>query len=352
MKKTVGLMALLLVLPAPLPPVSIHAPPSAPPTAFGGFDDLDDSNGVISIIGDTQVTPPWEFWFEENEVQTRTILAEIAARGPAAVINLGDLVDFGSSIRNWKLFDDLHAPVIAAGIPYFAVWGNHDYRGPDELAKYHVAARFPHLRDRSWHAFRFRYAGIVLLDTNFGVLGREKADEQTWWLERTLAEFEASPDVRVVICCTHHPPYSNSVSPVPQREVRQRFVPSFQRLSKPALFFSGHVHSYEHFLIGGKHFIVSGGGGGHRCRVQTGLGRRITKDLYQGPPVRSLHFCQLEFGPQSLTLRVVYLDDFLSYRFFVDEEFDIPFEGTMEGEPISADTESLRLPAGSGELIQ
>jgi 3',5'-cyclic AMP phosphodiesterase CpdA len=322
MRKTAGVMTLLLALPGSLS--SLAAGREAAAGAFAGFDELNDSNPMIAVIGDTQVTTPLEFWNEKNDVQTRVILAEIADRFPAAVINLGDLVAAGASAGNWRTFDDLHAPLMEERIPYFAVRGNHDYRGPDDVAMGHFGNRFPHLKDGSWYSFRFLYAGIILLDSNFRALGRLKADEQTRWFERTLAEMDVSPDIQVVLCCTHHPPFSNSVAPGPSKEVRRRFARPFGLLRKPGLFLSGHVHSYERFEIAGKHFIVSGGGGGHRIRVRSGWDRRIKANVYQGPPVRPLHFCQLEFETGRLILRSVHMEDRDSSLFHIADELAIP----------------------------
>lgn len=294
------------------------------PGALSGFMDLDESNSRIVILGDTQVTPAWMFWRERNSHLTRAILEELAARIPAAIINLGDLVATGASSGHWGMFDAFHAPVVAARIPYFAVRGNHDYRGHRGLAMNHRGARLPHLKDSPWHAFQFRYAGIALLDSNFRALGREQAEEQNRWFERTLNEMGDAPDIQVIICCTHHPPYSNSVMPWPHREVEQRFVRPFQTLRKPGLFFSGHIHSYERFHLSGKHFVVSGGGGGHRTRVRTGRNEQVSGEHYQGPPVRPLHFCQLDFRPDGLSLRAVCVRGPGPYQFVTVDEFTIP----------------------------
>jgi Icc-related predicted phosphoesterase len=338
------MMALLIALPASLPPGTVSEEATAS-GAFGGFDELDESNPVIAVLGDTQVTTPWEFWNERNDVQTGVILAELADRYPAAVINLGDLVAAGASAADWRTFDELHAPLLDLRVPYFAVRGNHDYRGPDDLAMGHFGARVPHLKDSPWHAFRFQYAGIILLDSNFRALGRARADEQTRWFERTLDEMAAAPDIQVVICCTHHPPFSNSAALWPSKEVRRRFVSAFQEFRKPGLFLSGHIHSYERFHISGKHYIVSGGGGGHRCRVRTDSNRRVNADIYKGPALRPLHFCQLEFEADRLILRSVHLEGRNAFRFRVADELAIPVDA------VAAGLTRPDRPAGPGEPI-
>jgi hypothetical protein len=48
----------------------------------------------------------------------------------------------------------------------------------------------------------------------------------------------------------------------PSKEVQQRFVPLFLASAKSRLFLSGHCHGFEHYQVGGKDFMVIGGGGG------------------------------------------------------------------------------------------
>jgi hypothetical protein len=297
-------LVLVISLPGLLSPVSsVPNPPSA--TSFEGFEGIDESNPRIVLIGDTQITPQWKFWLENNEQRTRTMIAEIASLRPAAVIHLGDLVTRGDSAKDWALFDELSAPIAAQGIPYIPIHGNHDYSGEGPAARSNFEARFAHSVGEKWHTFRFRNTGFILLDSNFGALGLERTEEEVRWFERTLGEMERDPDVAAIVCCTHHPPFTNSLTVRQSREVELRFARPFQAARKPGVFFSGHCHSYEHFFRGGKHFIVSGGGGGRRFRVQTAPSFRGLEDLYAGSALRFLHFCVLEIGPDKLVIRVV-----------------------------------------------
>jgi hypothetical protein len=66
MRKTAGLIALLFAFPVSLPPFIVSDDPAAAGGAFYGFDDLNESNSMIAILGDTQVTPAWKFWQEKN----------------------------------------------------------------------------------------------------------------------------------------------------------------------------------------------------------------------------------------------------------------------------------------------
>ena len=78
---------------------------------YCGFNEIEPAKTVCIIIGDTQRTSRWEFWREKNFSKTQLLLAEIARREPAFVINLGDLTTRGSSRTHWKYFDRYHGPI-------------------------------------------------------------------------------------------------------------------------------------------------------------------------------------------------------------------------------------------------
>ncbi|TNF36251.1 MAG: metallophosphatase family protein, partial [Deltaproteobacteria bacterium] len=125
-------------------------------------------NPVVVIVGDTQRTSRLELWWRANDAEQRALLAEVARRRPAAVLNVGDLVTWGPSAAQWRHFDRAHAPLAAAGVPVLPVLGNHDYLPwpPRALAPY--TARFPHVADARWFVLRHAGVAFVALDSNFG----------------------------------------------------------------------------------------------------------------------------------------------------------------------------------------
>jgi hypothetical protein len=86
------------------------------------------------------------------------------------------------------------------------------------------------------------------------------------------------------------------------------FADPFVRSPKTRLFFSGHNHTYERFQFENKFFIVSGGGGGPRHKVSFDLGNRPYHDLFPGPELRFLDFCEMEIRERALAYRILRLE--------------------------------------------
>ncbi|MDY0298194.1 MAG: metallophosphoesterase [Acidobacteriota bacterium] len=277
--------------------------------AYAGFIGLDRDNRVVTLIGDTQVTREWEFWGEHNRDETGRLLDEIVRRLPAAVLNLGDLVSFGASNRDRRLFDRLHQPLLEAGIPFFPVLGNHDYYGDDEQALNHYFSRVPHLAGRRWYSFVFRNVGFIMLDSNFKRMGEIRLRHQQAWYEAELARMQSDTGIRFIVACCHHPPFTNNQGKRPDPELRTRLAEPFLATGKAALFFSGHIHTYERFRFGDKYFVVSGGGGGTRSLVETNPVFQFHHDEFNGEELRFFHFCELEIADRALYTQVIRLNE-------------------------------------------
>lgn len=274
---------------------------------YVGFTEVDSRKDSFILVGDTQSTSAWEFWRERNDKERKLIVNEIAGREPAFVAHLGDLTARGGSRKHWQEFDELNQPLREKKIPYFPVLGNHDLYGSDKKALEHYFERFPHLDRRRWYSFVWKNIGLVMIDSNFSSLTSGQIEEQAQWYSSRLEKFDQEPGVDYVIVCCHEPPFTNSKVAKPNKKSRVYFVDPFMRLRKPGLFFSGHNHSYERFEIGGKLFVVSGGGGGPRHKVAIDRGTVRYRDLFAGPELRFFHFCEIEIREKTLMFKVMAL---------------------------------------------
>ncbi len=285
---------------------------SPPPPVYCGFDELEENENRVILIGDTQGKGPiLEFWREDNRHKTPLILNEIAGRNPACVLNLGDLVFCGSYKSHWKRFDDAHGTIHSKKIPYFPLPGNHEYFCDHGKSSRNYFSRFPHLDHDKWYSFRFRTIAFIMLDSNFENLTPAQNRTQTDWYRKQLEMYGDDPGTDYVIICFHHPPYTNSRVVKPSLEAGERFVQPALDRDKVVAFFSGHCHSYERFEVNGKYFIVSGGGGGPRQGLDTKKDKREFDDLFDhdGPAIRFLNFCQLQINPGGLTIEVIKLNE-------------------------------------------
>ncbi len=286
---------------------SEHEAQSIP--VYAGFAQIDPTKNYFILVGDTQTTSHWEFWRERNDRERKMILDEITKREPAFVIHLGDLTTRGSSEKHWQEFDERHKEFREKKIPYFPILGNHEFYGSNNKALHNYFERFPHLHQRRWYSFTWGNTAMVMVDSNFSTLTREQIEQQARWYLDELEKFEKEAKIDFIIVCCHEPPFTNSRVVRPNEKVKAYFADPFLRFQKTRLFFSGHSHSYERFQMDGKFFVVSGGGGGPRHKVIVDPRKQRYQDLFSGPELRLLHFCEIRRrSDDNLIFRVLCLE--------------------------------------------
>ncbi len=236
-------------------PASASSPPSTP----------SDAEKTILFLSDTQAPLFLETLIlsqNRNEEARQKILELILNEpDPAAVFHLGDTVARASEEGDWKPIDDFIARLKARGIPVYAAMGNHEYMVTSKEGAAGFKKRFPEF-PKSWYSVRILPVAFIVLNSNFGELSREAQAEQKKFYTEQLAALENDPEVKGIVVCDHHPPYTNSKIISSSVEVDREFVPLFLKSRKARLFLSGHSHAAEHFIREGKHFLVLGGGGG------------------------------------------------------------------------------------------
>jgi 3',5'-cyclic AMP phosphodiesterase CpdA len=276
--------------------------------SYAGFSEIDPARNHFILIGDTQATSHWEFWRERNDKERKQILEEIVTQQPAFVVHLGDLTVRGSSKKHWQEFDDLHKAWREKKIPCFPILGNHEFYGKHQRSLDYYFGRFPYLERRRWYSFVWKGLGLILFDSNFSTLTSEEKTRQKRWYLGELERFEKDETIDSIIVCCHEPPLTNSRVVGPNKQVEDDFANPFLRLGKTSFFFSGHAHTYERFELEGKSFIVSGGGGGPRHKVNNDPVRRLYPDLFPGPELRFFHACEIERSDTALIYKVLRLE--------------------------------------------
>jgi len=269
----------------------------------------------IVIYGDSRPAVTGESFFlgrEDPVKERRLVIERIAREKPDLIVHSGDLVARGSSEGAWKLWDETHRPILDAKIPFFPALGNHEYTGENKEALGYFNQRFPALGGCKWYSVQSGPLLIVILDSNFDDLGHRAVKQEDAWYRKTLQEAEADRDVKGVIVVCHHPPYTNSSIHGESEEVRRRFADPAASFPKFRLFVAGHVHNYERFLIEGRPFVVSGGGGAPRTPVLTSKFR--TEPIFQGPEFRPFHYLLVTVGEAKATVEVMMLQPDESWR--------------------------------------
>ena len=229
---------------------------------------------LIAFASDTQA-PMWVETLllkpHHNRAATKKLFTEIENRRPGSLFLLGDVVNLGYSNRQWKPMDAYLQNLRNKGIEVNAILGNHEVMGQAKKGQQKFQSRFPNHVRTGYVEIKDSVA-IVLLNSNFKKLTKEEDEQQTAWYKSTLERLDADPAIQFIITTCHHSPYTNSKIVGSSKAVQQRFVPFFLASKKSQLFLSGHCHGFEHYKMGGKDFMVIGGGGGLHQPLKEGEG--------------------------------------------------------------------------------
>jgi hypothetical protein len=258
----------------------------------------------FAVVGDPQQSLFWEtavMGREDNAADRSRLFAALGILRPAFLVITGDLTAVGASERRWQFFDGLTASLRAEETPILPVLGNHDYWGSNVVALQRFSARFAQFRHSHWYTRRYGSLALVFLDANAAELGPTAWRQQEQWLVSTLATLDADSAIAGVLVFEHQPPFTNSTVTSDDAAVQRAFVPAFVRARKTLAMISGHTHGYEHFVEQGKHFVVSGGGGGPRVALRSGADA-VHRDLFSGPSPRPFH--ALWITPEAHGVRV------------------------------------------------
>ncbi|HYK56796.1 MAG TPA: metallophosphoesterase, partial [Flavisolibacter sp.] len=233
-----------------------------------------NDNTLIAFASDTQAPMLVETILlrsHKNKLATRLLFKDILGHHPAAFFLLGDVVNLGYSNRQWKPIDSYLEALRNNGIEIHAILGNHEVMGRPLIGQQKFQKRFPgHVR--TGYLQVYDAVAVVLLNSNFNTLSKKEDLQQLEWYESTLKRLDEDPAIKFIITGCHHSPFTNSRVVAPSIAVQQKFVPLFQHSKKSQLFLSGHCHAFEHYMVGGKDFMVIGGGGGLRQPLRQGIG--------------------------------------------------------------------------------
>ncbi|MEW5855113.1 MAG: metallophosphoesterase [Myxococcota bacterium] len=204
----------------------------------------------------------------EGQRKVADAMVERATRVPVdLVLMTGDnfYPDGVTSVDDpqWRgSFEQMYLRGALASVPFYAVLGNHDYRGNPEAQLEYSRTHPAFVMPARYYAFTRDLADgtrvdFFALDTTPLVDGSPGSQEQLEWFRGALSTSRAPWK----IVMAHHPLYSVGVhgnSPVMQRLVEDLLVEH-----RVQAYFSGHDHHLElHKPVRGVHHVVSGAGGG------------------------------------------------------------------------------------------
>lgn len=241
----------------------------------------------FTVIGDTR---PGE---NRVTVHHARLAEQIAALDPAFSLVLGDLVDDGSNLADWRGFFDVEKEVLKRAA-LFPVHGDNDYaNGKGYMPRY-----FPRLA-KGYYSFKWGSVYFFALST-WDTKGRQptsefdKSSEQYRWLASELAKQEVQEaPFRVVFL--HDPVFISRGRA--SRLLQETLAPLFERSRVDLVFSSWHL--YERSQVKRVNYIISGGGGAELIWSTPNPNFKTIAEA------KRYHFCRVDVGAGGLMLRAV-----------------------------------------------
>lgn len=235
----------------------------------------------VVIIGDSQ----------HRMAVHQKLIDAIIKENPIAVFSLGDQVEDGNSLEDWKVFNETTASLRAIA-RYYPALGNHERNSP----LYYKNFGFP--EDKRWYAVQENKILFIVLDSN-DPLALSENSPQYRWLKDVLAT--QGPQNEHIVVLFHHPLFTTSAShDEDEKHWRTTALPLFEKYHVD-LVVSGHCHNYERSLYQGIYYIVSGGGG-------SSLFGQSRQSPYAQVFASKYHFSRLVNDHGTLRLNVIDVD--------------------------------------------
>jgi predicted phosphodiesterase len=200
----------------------------------------------LAVYGDNQTYVPLH----------EKVVKGIVQEKPDIVVSVGDVVTNGHNYEEWNREFLVPAHSLMCSTPLYAAIGNHE-RNAHWFYDY-----FSFPAPENYYSFDYGNTHFIVLDTNT-YTPFQAGSAQYQWLENDLRSERARNATWVLVFC-HQPPFCEGWdSPLYDGEwdIRDALVPLFEKHGVDMVF-SGHAHNYEHGMLNGVTYIVTGGGGG------------------------------------------------------------------------------------------
>jgi hypothetical protein len=194
----------------------------------------------VVVLGDTRA-------HGDATTVTRALMQRAALEAADLVVHTGDLVGTGSE-ADWQSFFDA-GKAVWSSVAIAPVPGESEESLP-------LADRFAQLFGLDGSGLSGRSYAIDLGGVHLALVDQEARDAASW-LDGDLAQAEAKA-ARILVVM-HRGPYSSGTSQGDARALAE-LVPVLRRHRVDAVL-SGHDNIYDHQLVDGRHYFVSGGAG-------------------------------------------------------------------------------------------
>ena len=235
-------------------PDPVRAPPAASaPVAFPNRE----GSLKFAVLGDFGTG-------DREQYELAAQLAALRRQFPLQLVVLvGDNIYGGDSPRDYqRKFEIPYAPLLDAGVKFYASLGNHDSRDQRFYQGFHMGGKL-------YYSFRAPEQSVRF----FALESTYVEPEQIAWVEQALND--ATEDWKIAFF--HHPLYSSGGKHGSESRLRERLEPLFAR-SNVSVVFSGHDHVYERVKPqkGITYFVVGSGGKLRRGNIDPASGLTAT----------------------------------------------------------------------------
>jgi len=191
----------------------------------------------------------------------------VKATDPDFVVDVGDLVDSGTSMSWWSTFFIAEHDLLATA-PVYPALGNHEQNSPLYFSLFSLPG------NERWYSFDSGPAHFVSLDVASS--NYKPGSEQYNWLLRDLQD--TMRPWKIVYM--HYPAYAYAPVGGSVQAIRDYLVPLFEMYGVQ-LVLSGHDHFYQRNVVNGVTYVVTGGGGAPLYPVGVGSTTVYAESTYE-----------------------------------------------------------------------
>lgn len=284
---------------------------------------------TFAVFGDTQQQSDTTIW---NRI-AKLALSE----RPNFGLIVGDLVDIGGELPQWKYQFLSNGNSFMESIPLFPVIGNHDIIYDDEAENFNKYVKYP--GTENYYTVKYGIAQLFVLDSNEDMAPGSK---QYSWLENELAKSKA----QWKIAAHHHPPYTSDNDDYGNTETSialngdpnfDPIIPLYEKFNVDIVFY-GHIHSYERTWPlannkvdeNGVVYVQCGGAGGDN--EYSG----IIRSWFSAKLKSNHHFCLVSINGSKLYLNAISEHGDLFDQYIIDKSDKLLKRENYKGESLSA----------------
>jgi hypothetical protein len=258
--------------------------------AISGSDTSQDATFQSNVTADR----PFRFVaygdHRSDSASHQRVVNRILAQSPLPSFGVdnGDLTYDGSAPVYQTFFNVERG--LWSRVPVYPSLGNHDVNNVTNWLRFLALPN-----NERWYTFHYGNSAFHCLDVYSTYT---PGSTQYNWLVSELQADSANPAIRHIFVFFHEPPYTTNTGHASNTTVRQYLCPLFEQYHV-AIAFQGHVHCYEHALVNGVHYIITGGGG---APLYTGWNPPQPWDIYRET---TLEFVLVEVNGDTIRARAI-----------------------------------------------